>query len=122
MTTDCAFDHDGDEDFTRDFTASADQDYITLFICTKGQDYDKETVGKKASSRATAELSPHNFADKAKHRTYQTDNGKMLFLSPSTLPPNASLQIRSIRLSTGLQCSSSREDQASLVLPWRMNQ
>jgi hypothetical protein len=31
MTTDCAFDHDEDQDFTRDFTASIDQDYITLF-------------------------------------------------------------------------------------------
>jgi hypothetical protein len=35
MITDRTFDHDEDEDFTRDFTASIDQDYITLFIYSK---------------------------------------------------------------------------------------
>ena len=86
MTNECEFDHDGDEDFTGDLTASAsaDQDYITLFIYTKGQDYDKETVGKKAS-RAIAELFPHNFADKAKYRTYQTDNGKKFYFQARVL-------------------------------------
>jgi hypothetical protein len=47
MITDRTFDHDEDEDFTRDFTASIDQDYITLFIYSKGRDFDKETAGKK---------------------------------------------------------------------------
>jgi hypothetical protein len=62
MTTECEFDHVGYEgDFTGDFAASADQDYIThhaihypLFICHKGQDCDKEAVGKnkdQSSSR-----------------------------------------------------------------------
>jgi hypothetical protein len=63
---------------SRCVTASADQDYITLFIYDKGQDHDKETVGKKAS-RAVVELFPHNFAGKAKYRTYQADNGKYYF-------------------------------------------
>ena len=58
MITDRTFDHDEDEDFTRDFTASIDQDYITLFIYNKGQDFDKETAGKKAS-RAIVELFPY---------------------------------------------------------------
>jgi hypothetical protein len=75
MTTDRTSGHDEDEDFTRDFTASIDQDYIALFIYSKGRDFDKETAGKKAS-RAIAELFPYNFAGKPKHRTYQTDNGK----------------------------------------------
>ena len=116
MITDRTFDHDEDEDFTRDFTASIDQDYITLFIYSKGRDFDKETAGKKAS-RAIVELFPYNFADKPKYRTYQTDNGKNIILSPSTLPSNAPPQIRSIRLSIGLQCSGSRQDQASLIPP-----
>jgi hypothetical protein len=47
MISEREFNHDGDEDFTRDFTASPDQDYITLFISPKGQDYDEKTVGKK---------------------------------------------------------------------------
>jgi hypothetical protein len=79
MITNCAFDHDEEQDFTRDFTASIDQDYITLFIYNKGQDFDKETAGKKAS-RAVVELFPYNFADKPKHRTYQTDSRKNIIL------------------------------------------
>jgi hypothetical protein len=75
MITDSTFDHDEDQDFTRDFTASIDQDYITLFTYNKGQDFDKETAGKKAS-RATEVLFPYNFAAKSKYRTYQTDSGK----------------------------------------------
>jgi hypothetical protein len=85
MTTECEFDHDGDEDFTGDFTASADQDYIALFIYHKGQDCDKEAVGKNAA-RTTVELFPHNFADKTKHRTYQTDNGKTIISKPEYSP------------------------------------
>jgi hypothetical protein len=75
MTTEREFDHDGDEDFTGDPTASADQDYITLFICHKGQDCDKGAVGKNAA-RAIVKLFPHNFAEKTKYRACQTDNGK----------------------------------------------
>jgi hypothetical protein len=69
------FDHDDDHDFTKDFTASTDQDYITMFIYNKGQGFDRETAGKKAS-RAIVELCPYNFADKPTYRTYQTDSGK----------------------------------------------
>ena len=31
------FNHEEVDDFTKDFTASPEQDYITLFICPKGQ-------------------------------------------------------------------------------------
>jgi hypothetical protein len=115
MISEREFTHDGDEDFTGNFTASADQDYITLFIYPKGQDYHEETVGKNAA-RAIVKPFPHNFTKKTKYRTYQTDNGKILPSNPSTLPPNASPQIPSIRPSIGLQCSGLREDQASLIL------
>jgi hypothetical protein len=115
MISEREFNHDEDEDFTGNFTASADQDYITLFPYPKAQDYDEEAVGKNAA-RATVKLFPHNFAEKTKHRTYQTDNGKILSSIPSTLPPSASPQITGIRLSIGLQCSGLREDQASRVL------
>jgi hypothetical protein len=47
MISEHDFNHEEEEDFTRDFTASPDQDYITLFIYPKGQDYDEKTVGKK---------------------------------------------------------------------------
>jgi hypothetical protein len=85
MISEREFNHDGDEDFTGNFTASADQDYITLFIYPKGQDYDEETVGKNAA-RAIVKLFPHNFAEKTKHRTYQTDNGKNIIFKPEYSP------------------------------------
>jgi hypothetical protein len=115
MISERGFNHDEEEDFTRDFTASPDQDYITLFIYPKGQIYDEGTVGKNAA-RAIVELFPHNFTKTTKYRAYQTANGKILFPNPSTLPPSASPQIPGIILSTGSQCSGSREDQASLIL------
>jgi hypothetical protein len=78
MITNSKFSHDEDYDFTQDFIASIEQDYITLFIYNKGQGFDRETAGKKAS-RAIAELYPYNFADKTTYRTYQSDNGKTYF-------------------------------------------
>jgi hypothetical protein len=89
MITDCAFDHDDDHDFTRDFTVSTDQDYIALFIYNKGQGFGRETEGKKAS-RAVVELCPYNFADNPTYRTYQADSGKILFRGSNTLSLNAS--------------------------------
>jgi hypothetical protein len=74
MITNSKFSHDEDYDFTQDFIASIEQDYITLFIYNKGQGCGSETAGKKAS-RAIAELYPYNFADKTTYRTYQADNG-----------------------------------------------
>jgi hypothetical protein len=107
--------HEEVDDFTRDFTASPEQDYITLFIYPKGQDYDEIAVGKNAA-KAIVELFPHNFT-KTTYRTYLTANGKKtLFSNSSTLPPCASLQIPSIRLSIGSQCSDSRNGQASRIL------
>ena len=106
--------HEEVDDFTRDFTASPEQDYITLFIYPKGQDYDEIAVGKNAA-KAIVELFPHNFT-KTTYRTYLTANGKILFSNSSTLPPYASLQIPGIRLSIGSQCSDSRNGQASRIL------
>jgi hypothetical protein len=115
MTTECKFDHDGDEDFTGDPTASADQDYITLFIYHKGQDCDKETVGKNAS-RAIVKLFPHNFAEKTKYRAYQTDNGKNIAFKPEyspvkRIPSNQGYQ--TINRFTMLKLAG--EDQAPLI-------
>jgi hypothetical protein len=78
MVTGSAFGHDEVQDSTRDLTASIDQDYITLFTYNKGQDFDKETAGKKAS-RAIVELFPYNSTAKPKYRTYLTDSGKYHF-------------------------------------------
>jgi hypothetical protein len=55
MTTEREFHHDGDEDFTGNFTASADQDYITLFLCHKGQDCDKELQGSLRKKRCASD-------------------------------------------------------------------
>jgi hypothetical protein len=107
------FNHEEVDDFTKDFTASPDQDYITLFIYPKGQEYDEITVEKNAA-KAIVELFPHNFT-KTTHRAYLTANGKILFPNPSTLPPYASLQIPSTRLSIGPQCPDSRNGQVSLI-------
>jgi hypothetical protein len=85
MISEREFHHDGDEDFTGNFTASADQDYITLFLYPKGQNYDKETIIKNAA-RAIVKLFPHNFAEKTKHRTYQTDNGNNIISKPEYSP------------------------------------
>jgi hypothetical protein len=78
MITDCTFSHDADHDFTRDFTVSIDQDYITLFIYSKGQDFDRETAGKSAS-RAIVELYPYNFAAKPRTEHIKRITGKILF-------------------------------------------
>jgi hypothetical protein len=90
------------QDFTRDFTASIDQDYITLFICNKGQDFDKETAGKKAS-RAIVELFPYNSTAKPKYRTYQADSGKNIIfkLVPLDLKYQAINRFTMLRLSAG---------------------
>ena len=84
MISEREFNHDEEEDFTRDFTASPDQDYITLFIYPKGQDYDEETVGKNAA-RAIVELFPHNFT-KTTHKTYQAVNGRNIIPKPEYSP------------------------------------
>ena len=49
MTSEHVFNHEEVDDFTRDFTASPEQDYIALFIYPKGQDYDEITVEKNAA-------------------------------------------------------------------------
>jgi hypothetical protein len=78
MISEHVFNHEEVDDFTKDFTASPEQDYITLFIYPKGQDYDEETVGKNAA-KAIVELFPHNFT-KTTYRTYQTVNGRNIIL------------------------------------------
>jgi hypothetical protein len=81
MINEREFNHDGDEDFPGNSTASADQDYITPFIYPKGQDCGEETVGKNAA-RAIAKLFPHNLAEKTKHR-------KKYYLQTRVLPRQA---------------------------------
>jgi hypothetical protein len=58
MISEHVFNHEEVDDFTKDFTASPDQDYITLFIYLKGQEYDEITVGKGAA-KAIVELFPN---------------------------------------------------------------
>ena len=88
MISEHDFNHEGAYDFTNDFTASLEQDYITLFMYQKGQEYDPITVGKNAA-KAIVKPFPYNFTEET-YRTYLTANEKILFLSSSTLPPNAS--------------------------------
>jgi hypothetical protein len=114
MISEHVLDQEGGGDFTKDFTALTEQDYITPFTCPKGQDYDAITTGKNAA-KAVVELFPYNFKN-ATHRTHLTDNGKKMFLNPNTLPPYAPLQIQSIRPSTGSQCSDSQNGQDSPIL------
>ena len=78
MTSEHVFNHEEVDDFTKDFTASPDQDYITLFIYLKGQEYDAITVGKNAA-KAIVELFPYNSTNET-HRTYPTANEKNVIL------------------------------------------
>jgi hypothetical protein len=57
MTSEHDFNHEGAYDFTNDFTASLEQDYITLFMYQKGHQYDvrpdhrrKKTLRKQSQS------------------------------------------------------------------------
>jgi hypothetical protein len=53
VITKCTFSHDADHDFTsRDFTVSIDQDYVTLFIYSQGQDFDRGAAGKTRYGRS----------------------------------------------------------------------
>jgi hypothetical protein len=112
MISEHVLDQEGGGDFTKDFTALTEQDYIAPFTCPKGQDYDAITTGKNAA-KAVVELFPYNFKN-----AQNIPNGqrKKMFLNPNTLPPYASLQIQSIRPSTGPQCSDSQNGQDSPIL------
>ena len=44
MQSEHDFSQEGADDFTNDFTASIEQDYITLFMYQKGHEYDPITV------------------------------------------------------------------------------
>jgi hypothetical protein len=74
MISEHVFNHEGADDFTKDFTASLEQDYITLFMYKKGHQYDPITVGKNAA-KAIVKLFPCNFTEET-YRTYLTDNKK----------------------------------------------
>ena len=78
MISEHDFNHEGADDFTKDFTASPEQDYITLFIYLKGQEYDAITVGKNAA-KAIVKLFPYNFTEET-YRTYLTANEKNIIL------------------------------------------
>ena len=87
MISEHVFYHEGADDFAKNFTASLEQDYITLCMYQKGHQYDPITVGKNAA-KAVVKLAPYNFTEET-HRTYLTADEKILFLSSNTLPPNA---------------------------------
>ena len=87
MQSEHGFSQEGAEDFTNDFTASPDQDYITLFMYHKGHDYDPITVGKNAA-KTIVKLFPYNFTAQT-YRTHLAVTGKKIFWSSSTLPSNA---------------------------------
>jgi hypothetical protein len=77
MISEHEFNQDGAEDFTNDFTASPEQDYVTLFMYPKGHDYDPITVGKNAA-KAIVRLFPYNFTELT-YRTHLTATEKILF-------------------------------------------
>ena len=77
MISEHDFSQEGAEDFTNDFTASPEQDYITLFMYQKGHDYDPITVGKNAA-KTIVKLFPYNFTAQT-YRTYLTVTEKKLF-------------------------------------------
>ena len=75
MQSEHGFSQEGAEDFTNDFTASPDQDYITLFMYHKGHDYDPITVGKNAA-KTIVKLFPYNFTAQT-YRTHLTVTEKI---------------------------------------------
>ena len=126
MISEHVFNHEEEEDFTRDFTASPDQDYIALFIYPKGQDYDEETVGKNAA-RAIVELFPHNFT-KTTYKTYQTVNGRNIVLKPEyspamRIPSDPGYQtinrFTMLRLAGGSGFTSSKTDSGKCFVRWQ---
>ena len=78
MISEHDFSQEGADDFTNDFTASLEQDYITLFMYQKGHEYDPITVGKNAA-KAIVKLFPYNFTE-GSYRTYLTANEKNIIL------------------------------------------
>ena len=77
MISEHFFCQEGADDFTNDFTASLEQDYVTLFIYQKEHEYDPITVGKNAA-KTIAKLFPYNFTAET-YRTYLTATEKILF-------------------------------------------
>jgi hypothetical protein len=78
MISEHDFSQEGADDFTNDFTASLEQDYITLFMYQKGHEYDPITVGKNAA-KAIVKPFPYNFTAET-YRTYLTATEKNIIL------------------------------------------
>jgi hypothetical protein len=76
MISEHGFNQEGADDLTKDFTAPIDQDYITLFIYLKGQEYDAITVGKNAA-KAIVELFPYNFTKSSEPLTRATHESRL---------------------------------------------
>ena len=78
MISEHVFNQDEEEDFTNNFTASLEEDYVTLFMYPKGPEKDPIAVGKNAA-KAIVSLFPYNFT-KPTHRSHLTANGKNIIL------------------------------------------
>jgi len=78
MRSEHVFDQDEDEDFTNNFTASPEEDYVTLFMYPKGPAKDPFALGKNAA-KAIVSLFPYNFT-KPTYRSNLTANGKNIIL------------------------------------------
>ena len=78
MISEHVFNQDEEEDFTNNFTASLEEDYVTLFMYPKGHEKDPIAVGKNAA-KAIVSLFPYNFT-KPTYRTHSTVTEKNIIL------------------------------------------
>ena len=78
MISEHEFNQDEEEDFTNNFTASLEEDYVTLFMYPKGHEKDPIAVGKNAA-KAIVSLFPYNFT-KPTYRTHLTVTEKNIIL------------------------------------------
>jgi hypothetical protein len=83
MISEHVFNQDEEEDFTNNFTASLEEDYVTLFMYPKGPEKDPIAVGKNAA-KAIVSLFPYNFT-KPTYRSHLTVNGKKYYFEARIL-------------------------------------
>ena len=84
MISEHGFNQEGADDLTKDSTAPIDQDYITLFIYLKGQEYDAITVGKKRceSNRRAFPLQLHE----EQRATHESHSREQIAFPPCSCP------------------------------------
>ena len=78
MISEHVFNQDEEEDFTNNFAASLEQDYVTLFMHPKEHEKDPIAVGKNAA-KAIVRLFPYNFTEHT-YRTHLTATEKNIIL------------------------------------------